>query len=214
MYRIAIAAHPARSVQAHALFEQVGAAMLAMDNGSYGCGPNHHRCWSYLAKHNPAEYGVVLEDDCEPVDGFNDQLEQVLAASPSPVVGLYLGNPEHWSTYPQRKQRILQAGRAADEQDACFITTTDLLHGVGIAIKTELIQSMLDYTTTCDRPYDYAIRNWARDKRHSIAFTWPSIVNHLDLPTLIKHPDGLERGQRKAWKTGTRDTWTNKTVTM
>lgn len=214
-YRIAIAAHYKRSAQAHELFEQVHAVHMAVDNGSYGPGANHHRCWSWLADNDGgADFQVVLEDDCEPVDGFNHQLEQVLTASPAPIIGLYLGHPQHWSTYPRRQHRLETAGAAADEQDACFITTQELLHGVGIAIKTDLISSMLDYTTTCDKPYDYAIRNWARDNRHTIALCWPSICDHRDLPTLINHPDGLKRGERKAWKTGARDTWTSKTVTM
>lgn len=186
---------------------------MAMDNGTLGPGVNHYRSWRYLTN-NPTEWGVVLEDDAQPVDDFNQQLDMALAAAPSGVVGLYLGDPTHWGSYANRQQRIRATAAQADNQHACFITTQELLHGVGIAIRTNLIPSMLTYTSTSDRPYDYAIRNWARAEGHTISLTWPSLLDHTDGPTLIQHPDGLQRGERKAFKVGAREAWTNTTVNL
>lgn len=193
--------------------EDVSASMLFMDNGTYGCGPAHAKVWQYLAGKTD-EWSVVLEDDAEPVDDFHHQLEQALTAAPSDVVGLYLGDPSHWGTYAQRQQRLRTAGAEADEADACWITTTEILHGVGIAIKTPLVPAMLEYLATSKRPYDYAIRNWARKAGHTISLAWPSILDHADGETLVNHPDGLQRGVRRAWRVGTRTQWTSTAVTL
>jgi hypothetical protein len=47
-------------------------------------------------------------------------------------------------------------------------------------------------------------------------YTWPSLVDHADVPSAIAFPtDGevRERG-RVAWKVGTRDRWTRRSVEL
>lgn len=182
---------------------------LSMDDGHLGCDRNHRRCWTYLADSNPEPWSVVIEDDCIPVDDFNHQLTHALIASTAPVIGLYLG-----TGYPPHMQpKIREAIDRADAQDACFITTTELLHGVGVAVKTSLIQDMLTYADS--RPFDYRIRNWANTRGHRIALSLPSLVDHADQPSLVKHPDGATRTlPRKAWRHSGRDEWTKRSVTL
>lgn len=211
MYAIGIVAHTARLAQAETLAEQVHADYMSVDDGTLGAEANHRKVWSKLAG-TGEPWVCVLEDDAVPVDNFRDQLTQALTAVRTPIVGLYLGHPQHWTNHTTLKRRLTQAGQRADKQDANFITTNELIHGVGICIRTNLVPSMLAYQS--NRPIDYHIRNWARSNGHTISLCWPSILDHADGDTLINHPDGYQRGQRKAWRTGTREHWTPKAAML
>ena len=209
-YQIAVVAHTARADQAHILMDNIGAVYLSMSNGNWNCEANHRRAWTYLAHHNPEKFSVVLEDDAIPVRNFNAQVAQALAAAPAPIVSFYLGT----GYPPQMQDRIRQAIAAADRERAHWITGHHL-HGVAVAIKTELLADMLPWITTSSQPIDYAIRDWARSRKHNIAFTHPSICDHADLDSVAKHPDGGTRTvERRAWRTGTREHWTRRSVTL
>lgn len=211
MFRIAVVAHQARADQAHQLMDDVGAAYLSMSNGNWTCEQNHARCWQYHADRTAEHWAVVLEDDAQPVDGFRDQLEQALSVAPTPIVSLYLGQGRP----PQWQSRVQQAIHQADLADASFITGKRLLHGVAICIRTNLIPSMLTHLHTSQRPIDWAIRDWAVTHGHDIAFTIPSLVDHADGPTLIEaRTDSARTEQRTAWRVGTRERWTPKTVNL
>lgn len=213
---IGVVAHNARADQAHQLMEDAGAMFLSMDNGGLGVNNNHLNVWKYLANKD-TEWGLVVEDDCD-IDPttFTHQLEQALNAASTPVVSLYLGDPSHWrAAYPDRANRITAAAQAADHTQACFIETKELLHGVATAIRTDHIAHMTSHVQHSSSPIDYAIRAWAVQHNVNLSFTWPSIVDHKDGPTLLKHPDGRPRlKQRKAFRVGTRNTWTSTSVTM
>lgn len=212
---IGIVAHNARADQAHQLQEQTEAVFLHMDNGAMGCNKSHIRTWEWMAGHAEREghdWACVLEDDAEPVEGFRDQLEQALEVAPTPIVSLYLGDPRHWDLFRERKARIVAAGAAADESDACWLVTQELLHGVAVCIRTPLIRAMLEGIGT--QAIDYAIREWAKTEGHQIAFCWPSITDHADGPTLLPKPPNVRDRRRKAWRVGVRATWTSKAVTL
>lgn len=211
MYRISIVAHQARADAAHALFDRVGSTHMAMDNGFWGCRRNHIKAWTYLAD-SPTEWALVVEDDAEPVDGFRTQMEQVLTAAPTSIVSLYLGR----GYPPQLQERCYQATAAADREQACWIVADNHLHGVAVAIKTELIGDMLTWVRQSPQPIDYAIRDWARHHQHLIGFTHPSLVDHADTDSLAQHEgDGSTRTiPRKAWRVGTRDRWTRRQVPL
>lgn len=210
---IGVVAHHTRQHQANALAETVGASYVSVDDGSLGPEANHREVWQWLNNNaNGAQFCVVLEDDCVPIDNFRDQLKAVLAQAPTSVVSLYLGRnrPTHW------QPRIAQALTRAAQADAHWITTTDLVYGVGVAIRANLVPDMLDATTPHPRiPIDHAIRNWARRNNHTIAFTVPSLLDHRDQPTLVAHPDGQPRAPgRTAWRHGSRNHWNRRTVTL
>lgn len=202
----------ARADAAHALQEQAGAVFLHMDNGRIGCHASHRSTWEWLSEHSgDAEFLLVLEDDAEPVEGFTQQLEQALAVAPTGIVSLYLGTsyPIHW------QPRIDLARHNANRVDACWLRTTDVLHAVGVAIRTDLLPSMLEHAPH-GVPIDEAITKWAQAHGQEIGYTWPSLLQHSDTPTVIsKHADGVERTQpRKAWWCHTRTEWTDKAVTL
>lgn len=210
---IGIVGHVARLGMAQALAGTTGAEFVSIDDGTFGAEGNHRRVWRHLAQYGDP-WGIVLEDDAVPVPDFRTQALNALAAAPTDIVSFYLGHPEHWSWYPQRRTLLTEAGAEADRVDAHWIVTREILHGVAIAVRTHLIEDMLNHTAQSTLPIDYAIRQWCRDTNRDIAFTWPSLADHADTPTLIKHADGKPRTKaRKAWRTGKLGIWTTKAVT-
>lgn len=208
MFKIGVVAHTARAKQGKQLAKTVRADFISIDNGVMGCDDNHEQVQHHLAALH-STWSLVLEDDAEPVEDFRDQLHSALVMAPSPVVSLYLGRkrPPHW------QKRIGLAITEAKHTDASWILSTHLLHGVGYAIKTELLPSLLGHTSTL--PVDQHIGDWCRRFGHLISYTHPSLVDHADLPTIVNHPDGdPRRPGRRAWTVGSRTQWTSEAVML
>ena len=213
-YDIGIVAHLSRVGQAGDLANEVGPAHIAIDGGELGCEGNHHRVWRHLAKRDTS-WSVVLEDDAVPVPAFRDQLDSALAVAPAPIVSLYLGRARP----PQWQQRIERATYAATGRDASFIVHNRLLHCVGVAINTALITNMIDAVAgnACrGLPIDEAISAWAKANGYPVAYTWPSLVDHANGPSVAIHRDRVPRDDlpRKAWRAGTRTRWGTAQVAM
>lgn len=206
MIATAVVAHRRRRQQAEQLAETVGAVLLSVDDGTLGCNGSHIAMWKQMADHK-TDWTVILEDDAEPVDGFLDQLHQVLSVAPEPIVSLYLGTGR-----PHRHQRLIRSAiQRADEADAHWITSPDLIHAVAVCIRTSLIPDML--ATLNSDPIDDAISHWAPN----VAYTFPSLVDHQDGFPVLRHQYekwGEPIPARKAWRTGTRDVWNNVCVPM
>lgn len=209
MIGIGVVAHTSRSNLAEALALDVDADVLSVDDGQLGCEGNHAAVWEQLAA-LPTGWSVILEDDAQPVDGFAAQLAAALPMAPAPIASLYLGRlrPAPW------QRRIRAALDQADTVDAHWIMATRLLHAVGYAIRTELLGSLLRFTSA--RPVDEHISRWARQYGYPTCYTVGSLVEHADEPTVIPlHPDRQPRTPgRKAWRLGGHDRWTTTTVTM
>jgi GR25 family glycosyltransferase involved in LPS biosynthesis len=210
-FTIGVVAHEKRITEAKNLYDKVGADVLMVDDKQQhlGCDANHRRTWHALTT-TQAEWLVVLEDDAQPIPGFRNQLQQALAVAPTHIISLYLGRqyPSHW------QPAIARTTTEANQTHAHWITTDAAIHAVGLAIHTTLVPHMLQHQRT-HLPIDQAITKWAQQHNHPIAYTWPSLINHADLPTLVRHPDGITRTQgRIAWQVGSRDQWNNSSVNM
>lgn len=202
---VVIVAHPNRASRLDELSHQTNAEAVAMDDRNYGCEVNHLRAWEWLAGGN-CPWSVVIEDDAVPVERFRYQLHAALKVAPTPIVSLYLGRtrPPHWQS------SVAQAVGRTKLQDACFLTAPALLHGVGYAIRTSLLRSLLKEVPDIARTYpiDEAITIWAQNNHHAISYTWPSLVDHRDEPSLINHKDGQPRRTgRTAWCADWRERW-------
>jgi hypothetical protein len=209
---IGIVAHLDRTAQTQWLAGLTKADYIAYDDGSRGCEANHRRVWKWHTENTTTEWAITLEDDAVPCVGFRDQLNQVLSVAPTPIVSLYLGRSRPLAGW-QTKIRL--AVDKANQANSHWITSTDLLHGVGACIRTDLIPHMLAHKHDHRLPIDAAISDWAKTNGHHVGYTWPSIVEHADGPTLIAHPDQQPRDRpRIAWWNGTREHWNNTTVTM
>jgi hypothetical protein len=202
MYQIGIVAHREREQMADQLAEHIQPAVVSVDTGRMGANTNHLFVWNHLAAIN-STWSVVLEDDAQPIDDFRTHLEAALTAAPFPIVSLYLGQKRP----PQHQADIQDALAKADANQAHWIIATQLYHAVAVAIHTELLPDMLNSMKSY-LPIDENIGQWSRRAGHPIAYTVPSLVNHLDGPTLITHPDGAEREPgRVAHRVGTHHTW-------
>lgn len=211
--KIGIVAHTDRLDMANHLADDVDARFVSLDNGDKGCLGNHRHVWYRIAGMvADDEWAIVLEDDAVPVGDFRGQLTAALAVAPAGVVSLYLGKlrPPQWAN------RVAQAVSKAELQHAHWITADYMLHAVGIAIRGgELADKMLHATKTFRRPIDEAISIWSRRYNHPIAYTWPSLVDHADLDTVVVHPDAETRQPgRVAWRAEGRPHWTSKAVAL
>jgi GR25 family glycosyltransferase involved in LPS biosynthesis len=208
-HSIGIVAHKDRKGLALDLSERVDADMISIDDGYLGCDTNHKIVWKNLLDFE-AQWLVVLEDDAVPVPDLRGQLDDMLQASPTNVVGLYLGRMRQ----PKHQSQIFAATQQADAVDAHWIVGTYCFNTVGIAIRYSLVPEMLA-NLQAYLPIDQAIGRWLRTKGHTIAYAWPSPLDHADLPTLVQHPDGRERRPgRVAWHFGPRATWTSTSVDL
>lgn len=209
---IAVVAHPDRKIMAQKLADKVGAGSIAWDTGGVGPYGNHLQAWKYLLTAD-TEWVCVLEDDAVPVDNFGYQLDQVLAHVPGDLVGLYLGRgrPDQWQLPIS----------SAICQDVCFLRANTLLHAVGYVVYTPILKKLYSSVNRCSRKIELseAIGRWARSTDRGVFHTRPSIVDHLDGPSVIRDED-REDGQsrkvapnasgtalRKAWMFGGRGIW-------
>jgi len=214
MIPVGIVAHHTRQHRAERLAEAIDAEMVSVDIGGMGAGGNHEQCYEWLAE-TGEPWSVLLEDDALPVKDFRTQLDAVLRAAPTPLVSLYLGRsrPPHWQS------SIAQV----ITRDEHFLTGTELLHHVAVAIRTPLIPGMLNFIRADTNyqngrlPIDEAIGRWARAASITVSYAHPSIVNHdHTLDTVIKKHVSQHRADqggrsrqevRKAWAFGSRQQW-------
>lgn len=203
---VAVVGHVARQNQAHHLSRRLG-ARLFLDNGELGELENHRRAWSW-GQVAGGRWHLVIQDDAVPIPRMLDHLNAGLTYYlPSPgLVSLYLGTsyPTHWQ---RRIRRVLDHAN-----DAAWIRSDHLLHGVAVAAPTSWIRPILHHRS--DLPYDEHLGEWARGAGHPIWYTRPSLVDHEDGPSLIDHPDGLRREKpRHAWHVGVPE-WNDRTIQL
>jgi hypothetical protein len=209
---LAIVAHPLRIKMARALADQVSAEAIVVDSDGEGAGVNHLGAWRWL-QNSRGYWGVVLEDDAVPVDDFRDQLDRALAVAPTPIVSLYLGRGR-----PPKYQDAIARVIAPLYSDPHWLVAAHLFHGVGYAVRHDLIESLLKGVEPLldDLPIDDAISVWAQQSKHHISYTRPSLVNHRDLATLItQRVDGEPRTEmRVAWLCDSREWWGHQAVAL
>lgn len=198
-------AHTARVAEAKLLAGVVRADFVSVDNGVLGCDGNHLSVQRHLAG-LPGDWSVVLEDDAVPVAGFRAQLAAALEVAPAPVVSVYLGRQRP----PQFVRQVVQAVGRANSVDASWIVGRRMLHAVGYAIRSDVLGSLLEFDSAL--PSDERISAWADG---GVAYCWPSLVDHADLPTVVKHRDRQPRPPgRTAYRVGGRDVWTGRSVPL
>lgn len=197
---ISVMAHPAREEAADILARQVG-ARVTWDRcrDEWETGARALAAYDRFATHH-----IVLQDDAVPVPDFRQHAAAAIAEHPESLISFYLGK----SRPPHMQRRIIRATLTADEQSAAWVSSDRLLHGVGIAIPVADIDPLLEWCRIPNLPYDDRIGAWYRMQRRPVLYTWPSLVDHADTETLVKHLDGQPRDQpRIAWRTGTPSTW-------
>lgn len=187
------------------LADQVGADHLNVDHTMRGCTWNHAQVWRMHAD-RPADWNLNLEDDALPVDGFREQLADALSFAPAPIVSLYLGRGyiEDARTGPLLTR--------ADLLGANWIVSQGrILHAVALAVRGDLLGSLIDNLPSGNQPIDRSLSLWARRGGHRVAYAWPCLVDHDDGKSLVTR---YRRAERRAWRTGVRDDWCDKMMAM
>ncbi|ACH62205.1 hypothetical protein MYRNA_238 [Mycobacterium phage Myrna] len=223
-FKVAVVGHVDRRGKRDQFLENI-ADRTFEDDGRLGAGRNHLRAWRWLARQEE-EWGVVLEDDAVPVDGLPDQIHSALYVAPTPVVSLYLGRgrPPGIQHAVQRTLGMI----SVDGVDPCWLVHPGLAHCVGVAIRTDQIESLIEYMPWHLRsgmPPDEIISRWAqRGPKCLVSYTWPSLVDHNDeLPTTIvdrrsmildeiwgeqdRREEDPPKLVRKAWRAERREEW-------
>ncbi|WP_159794481.1 hypothetical protein [Puerhibacterium puerhi] len=198
---IAVVAHPARAAMASDLFDAVAGNVLALDVDGRGEQANHQAALEALLDVD-ADWLVLLEDDAVPAPRFRTQLAAALADAGDAVVSLYLGTGRWAGTIPAAHEPVVRRLVAdADAVGARWITADALWHAVGFAVPRRAARELLAHLRADILPTDQAVTSWCQRTATPVRYTWPSLVDHLDGPTVTQHPDGQPRREaRRAWR--------------
>lgn len=140
------------------------------------------------AYNRDARWHVVLQDDAVVCRDLIGGLERALGHGPpaNAMVSLYFGRAKPYNG------RVARVARRAEEEGCSWITLPQLHWGVGLVIPTALLDDVL---RTGDRThvleYDRRLSTVARKLGMPVWYTWPSLVDHRDEPSLLRH-DGPE----------------------
>lgn len=209
-----IMAHPDRAPQVCQLMTNLDRPVaIAWDDEGPPSG-NADRVWrtarrGWQLADPEADWHVLLQDDAVPCRDFLAGLERALAyVPPDAVVSPYLGTGRN---VPIRWEAL---ARAAETKSAPWVRSTKLMWGVCIALPVARIPEMIAYANQRARvPDDMRVAGWAERTRREVWYTWPSLVDHLTIPSLTKHK-ARERVARR-WHQGSalEINWTGHAVT-
>jgi hypothetical protein len=208
-------AHPDRT-------EHVGAMIDTLNNDEVRvywdpAGPpsgDANRVWAVAREawqmHDPAAtWHVLLQDDAQPctdlLEGLSYALEHVPAdAVVSPYLGAGRNVPDRW----------YRMAAEADRRGASWIRSDRVMWGVCLVLPVARIAEMIEWA---DRkrgmPDDMRVAAWAQRHKVEAWYPWPSLVDHLPVPSLTKHR-ALERVAQR-WHTGSalEPSWSGPVVT-
>lgn len=144
---------------------------------------NGKSSWRY---HKDSDWAVTLQDDAIILDTFKENLESALANIPEETcLSLYTGK-----VTPYHKE-VSEAVEKANQSGASYLSSDNLLWGVGFAMKTEDIPVILDCVDVNkyrNLQYDNRIGMFFRERGKNIYYTNPSLVDHdYTLPSLVGH---------------------------
>ena len=143
------------------------------------------RAWEAIDQ--TAEWGCVIQDDALVCRDFIRGMETALEyVNDDVVVSPYTG------TRRPMAHRVEAAVRNARHHNASWIKMPSLNWGVAIVLPTRIIDDMLVW---CDKQkypnYDRRIGRYAIDVLNMPTMcTWPSLVDHREVPSLVGHGAG------------------------
>ena len=212
----AIVGHTSRAKQCAQLQAQLDGAALFLDDGSLGEWANHRRAFQFgLTVGHDAPWDrdwlVVLQDDAQPIKGFQAAAQAALEHVPAEafMVSFYCG-----TSRPLRYQQpFAEAVFNAELDGSGFLSAPVLGWGVAVAIRLDALQIILDYCDNHSQPYDERL-SAAMFGLGPVFYTWPSLVDHEDGTSLVKHRYDVDTKPRKARKVGLPRSWNVTEVTV
>lgn len=165
------------------LRDELGAHLaLDMDEDS---NTNHDKAWNMYTAGD--DWLVVVEDDIEMVPNFKTHVRDAIDNLPDlGVLSFYTGYPR-----PERF-RTHRAVIKAQQSGASYLKHNRLLWGPAVAMRTDMIDDMLNWVSGSDYPYDERFSQWMTARGISAYYTMPSLVNHSDIKSLLGR-DGVPR---------------------
>lgn len=193
---VVVVSHPARSDAALHLAGQLGGA-LVVDDGR-GEWATHERALEWSAGQD-ASHALVVQDDAVPVPRMVDHAAAAVDAYPGGPIGLYVGRSR------PRPGQVQHAVTHADLIGASWLEADSLLWGVATILPAADLPGLIEWGRTSSLPYDQRVGLWYRRQRRTVRYTWPSLVDHADGPSLI--PGRPRREPRTAWRVGAPTSW-------
>lgn len=201
---VAVVAHVDRIDRGTALAQALGAS-LHLDDGRRGSYGNHASALAYgHARH--ASHVLTIEDDALPHPDFLSLAHEAIARRPNDPIGFYVGK--------QRPHpfRVEWSTKKADEMSASWLVSHTLLWGVATAFPAADIPGLLAWGETSSKQYDERVGDFYCSLERPVYYTWPSLVDHDDGPSVIQDPSRRDRPPgRVAHRVGT-PTWNDITV--
>lgn len=145
--------------------------------------------WSEVLRHavnDGTDWTLVLQDDADPLDHWQDHVEAALRHSPVPVLAL-----THFGSYGVKAAR---AGYA-------YAAGRNLIWGAAVAIRADVVAvlpAFIDRVFAIDPSYphdDNLLGVWADQAGVKTGFTSRAIFDHADTPSLLGH-HGLRDNRR------------------
>lgn len=185
---VCIMAHPKRAEQVARLQAVLGALPVVWDERQDRWDTGKRAMLAY----DPAcTHHLVIQDDVLPCRDLLAGVEAALEHMPDDApLCLYVGRRR-----PHQHQ-VAQACAQADRLGAAFITMHTLNWGPGIAVPTAAIPEMVAYSDklTEIKNYDRRLsRYWECEAKVRVWYTWPSLLDHADGPSLVHGRVGTDR---------------------
>jgi len=144
--------------------------------------------------------------------GFLQHAAAALEHRPGDLVSFYLGT----SRPPEWQAAVDDACMRAEDAGAAWITAQALLHGVAIALPASEVPEMLAWCERPNLPYDKRLgAYWWYQMARPVFYTWPSLVDHDDGPTVVDHGDVRDSSApRRARQVGTPLSWATPVIAL
>lgn len=197
---VGIVAHPLRRDMAEGLAAQIEADVVVYDIDGRGERWCHTHTLRRLAA-TGADWLVLSEDDALPIDDFRPSLARALSDTHPAIVSLYIGQGNWVGLIPRKGSIVERLVAQARRTRASWIDHPRLFHGVAIAIPNAWAAAIIDALEDSVRSSDRTIGEWAIANGRPVRYTWPSLVDHRNGPTLIEGA-GERKPNRVAWQVG------------
>jgi len=179
---VTIMAHPLRSSEAARLYGIIARMPFAHVALAYD---DKNDEWSNgrrsLLAHGSSDWHVIIQDDAIISPMFYANLLDALQHVPSSsIVSLYTG------TVRPEQVRVKTGLSMARGKNASWLSSNSLYWGVGVALPTRDIESLVQAVDASILPYDRRIGSYFAALRRPVYYTIPSIVDHdYTLPSLL-----------------------------
>lgn len=165
-----------------------------MDEGDHGALWGHRRALEWCAQQD--DRCVIMEDDALPVADFVHLAQRWMDEYPDSLLSFYLGTGRP----PQYQAQIAHVMTYADEPGAA-LCLPQLIHGVCYSVPQQHVAAVASLLPQIGAA-DFAVGNaWRAVTGQHVVYPVRSLVDHDDLPSVERHPDGQKRTEvRRAWR--------------